>query len=499
MKKEIFISSVQSEFAEERRMLAEYIRQDALFSRYFEPFLFEEQPAQNKSAQKAYLDAAARADIYLLLMGERYGNEDAHGMSPTEREYDTATTNGIYRLAFLKKIAHRETKESAFKRKIEQSITRNPVQFKSFEELRTHVYAALIHYLSVKGVLADGPYDSVINPLASIKDLDREKIRWFVGVAREKRRFPLQYSEENIHTILSSLHLIGDNEGITNAALLLFAHDVQKWFPSATVKCAQFYGTRVEKPILSQQIYDGNVFEVVDKAVDFVLSRINARVGERTQSAQVDVNYELPIPAVTEAIVNAIVHRDYASTGSVQVMLFKDRLEVWNPGHLPKGVTIVKLNEEHESIPVNPTLARPVYLAGYIEQLGTGTTDLINHCLDLGLKRPEFRQDENFVSVIWRDKTGENSSTGNVAGNETGNVTGNVKRLLLGIGGGTLTRNEIMQILGLKGSGNFRAAYLYPAMKQGYISLLYPDSAKRRDQAYYLTEKGLELFALLKK
>jgi len=56
-----------------------------------------------------------------------------------------------------------------------------------------------------------------------------------------------------------------------------------------------------------------------------------------------------------------------------------------------------------------------------------------------------------------------------------------------------------MQILGLKGSGNFRAAYLYPAMEQGYVSLLYPESAKRRDQAYYLTEKGLELFALLKK
>ncbi len=80
------------------------------------------------------------------------------------------------------------------------------------------------------------------------------------------------------------------------------------------------------------------VFEVVDKAVDFVLSRINARVGERTQSAQVDVDYELPIQAVTEAIVNAVVHRDYASTGSVQVMLFKDRLEVWNPGHHPRAL-----------------------------------------------------------------------------------------------------------------------------------------------------------------
>lgn len=242
---------------------------------------------------------------------------------------------------------------------------------------------------------------------------------------------------------------------------------------------------------------------MVDKAVDFVLSRINARVGERTQSAQVDVDYELPIQAVTEAIVNAVVHRDYASTGSVQVMLFKDRLEVWNPGHLPKGITIVKLNEEHESIPVNPTLARPVYLAGYIEQLGTGTTDLINHCLDFGLKRPEFRQDENFVSVIWRGKTGENSlaghETGHVAGHETGHVKTTVQRLVLAIGGHTITRKEIMEKLALKGRGNFRSAYLDPSISGGYVAKLYPDSAKRRDQAYYLTEKGLELFALLKR
>ena len=53
--------------------------------------------------------------------------------------------------------------------------------------------------------------------------------------------------------------------------------------------------------------------------------------------------------------------------------------------------------------------------------------------------------------------------------------------------------------LELKGSGNFRAAYLYPAIEQGYVSHLYPNSAKRRDQAYYLTPKGLELFASLKK
>ena len=132
------------------------------------------------------------------------------------------------------------------------------------------------------------------------------------------------------------------------------------------------------------------------------MSHIDARVGERTQSAQVDVAYELPVLAVTESIVNAVVHRDYMSTGSVQVMLFKDRLEVWNPGRLPKGMTVEKLAGEHASLPVNPLLANPVYMAGYIKQVGTGTNDVIDRCVELGLRKPEFRQDEDFTVVMWR-------------------------------------------------------------------------------------------------
>ena len=93
-RKTVFISSVQSEFARERKLLAEYIRQDALFSMYFEPFLFEELPAQDRSAQTAYLEQAANADVYLLLMGEKYGYEDGEGISPTEQEYtDTYVKN----------------------------------------------------------------------------------------------------------------------------------------------------------------------------------------------------------------------------------------------------------------------------------------------------------------------------------------------------------------------------------------------------------------------
>ncbi|MCR5064733.1 MAG: DUF4062 domain-containing protein [Bacteroidales bacterium] len=83
-RKTVFISSVQNEFATQRKLLADYIRQDALFSMYFEPFLFEELPAQDRSAQTAYLEQAANAEVYLLLMGEKYGYEDVDGIHQDE-------------------------------------------------------------------------------------------------------------------------------------------------------------------------------------------------------------------------------------------------------------------------------------------------------------------------------------------------------------------------------------------------------------------------------
>ena len=215
---------------------------------------------------------------------------------------------------------------------------------------------------------------------------------------------------------------------------------------------------------------------------------------------------ELP-REITEAIVNAVIHRNYTSNSSVQVMLFKDRLEVWNPGKLPQGMTIVKLTKEHTSNPVNPVLANPVYLSGYIEQMGTGTTDIIDRCLEYGLRKPEFHQDEDFRVVLWR--------RGEVRGTEGGEVRvqeraqervqeraqedSNIVKIVSAIRGDTVSADEIRKTMNLKVRSNFTIRYLNPSIEKGFVAPLYPDAPKRRNQAYYLTEKGLALYAEISK
>lgn len=127
-------------------------------------------------------------------------------------------------------------------------------------------------------ILSNNPFDASVHPEAKVNDLDKDKIKWFVGLAREKRHFPLQYSEDNIRQILLSLHLMTEDNKIKNAALLLFAKDVQKWFVTATVKCAHFYGTKIQKPIISQQIYGGSVFEMVDMVSTTRLMTLSANL-----------------------------------------------------------------------------------------------------------------------------------------------------------------------------------------------------------------------------
>ncbi|HNZ54165.1 MAG TPA: DUF4062 domain-containing protein, partial [bacterium] len=404
-KKKIFISSVQAEFKKEREMLFDYITNDPLLERFFEPFIFENLPATDISASDAYIKNVEESDIYLGIFGKDYGYEDKEGISPTEREFDYAKLHSKTKLVFLSnnKISERHPKEVKLIKKAEQFVVRK--QFSSTIELKAAVYASLVRYLEENEYIRTVPFDAEFNKKAEFDDLDSEKIRSFIRTARGKRKFPFK-EDEPLENVLTHLSLI-DKGRITNAAILLFGHKPQRFFITSEIRCAHFHGTDTVKPIPSYQVYKGDVFQLVDQAVDFVLSKIDLSTGDRSQSVSVPVHYELPPAAVTEAIVNAVAHRDYTSNGSVQVMLFKDRLEIWNPGTLPYGLTPAKLKEPHNSIPGNPLIAEPMYLSGYIERMGTGTREIVKLCNEEGLKEPEFIQEEMFRTIIWRKQASE--------------------------------------------------------------------------------------------
>ena len=304
--------------------------------------------------------------------------------------------------------------------------------------------------------------------------------------------------------MLKQLRLL-KNDAPTHAAVLLFGKEPQRFIYNAEVKCAHFHGTQRQKPIPFYQVYKGTLFELVDQAVNFVLSKINLAVGTRALSAQAPTAYEIPPEVVSEAIVNAIAHRDYTSTASVQVMLFADRLEVWNPGGLPPGLSLQSLREPHGSYPANPLIAEPLYLAKYIERMGTGTGDMIERCTEHGLPEPTFGLTDGFVTTIWRKpelalvhvggEVAEGTeqatlqATPQVTLQVTLQVTPQVAQLLNALQG-EMSRTAVMAALGLKDRVNFSKNYLEPALSAGLIERTLPGSPHSPTQKYRLTGKG---------
>jgi len=398
----IFVSSVQKELQAERREIKDYIEGDPLLSRFFDVFLFEDLPASDRKADDVYLDEVDRCSIYVGLFGSQYGFADSEGLSPVESEFDRATTKGKERLIFIKgaddKSRHPEMLNLI--RKAGAQLIRR--RFTGIPDLTGQLYASLVDYLAREGELRTKPFDASACLEATLKDLPRNQIRIFLEAARRERNYPLPVDTRR-EKALAHLNLL-DNGKPTHAAILLFGREPQRFLLTSEVKCLHFHGTEVRKPIPSYQIFKGTVFELVDQAVNFVLSKIDRSIGTREHSIQAPSKYELPKEAVTEAIVNAVAHRDYTSNASVQVMLFVDRLEVWNPGELPPSLTPERLREPHPSLPHNPLIAEPLYLVRYIEKAGSGTLDMIERCGKANLPAPDFEERAGqFVTTLWRD------------------------------------------------------------------------------------------------
>ena len=334
----IFISSVQREFATERAALRDYLRGDPLLWRFFDIFLFEDVPATDRRPDELYLDEVGRCDVYVGLLGRNYGNEDEEGIAPTERESERATAVGAHRLIFVKALddGTRHPKMRALIDKAQTGLVRK--RFSTPEELTTGLYAALVEYLEARVLIRRGPFDAAPCDGAELDDLDDERMSLFMRTAHRVRGFPLANGTTSAD-LLAHLNLVKDGRP-TNAAVLLFGKAPQRFLIGSEVRCAHFHGTEVEKPIPSYQVYKGTAFELVDQAVDFVLGKIHRAIGTREESVRAPRIYEIPPEVVTEAIVNAVAHRDYTNNGSVQVMLFADRLEVRNPGRLPPALTV---------------------------------------------------------------------------------------------------------------------------------------------------------------
>jgi len=175
------------------------------------------------------------------------------------------------------------------------------------------------------------------------------------------------------------------------------------------MKCSRFKGTSMDV-FLDRKEYEGDLFSQLEDAENFIKNHI--KLSSEIKGLQREDQYEIPLEAIRESLVNAVVHRDYSNGGrDIKIGIYDDIVNVVSPGGFPSTITQEDILEGRSEIR-NKVIARVFKELNYIEQWGSGIRRIKSSCQDRGLKEPEILEKGDFVDVsLYREVA---SSTENI-------------------------------------------------------------------------------------
>lgn len=185
----------------------------------------------------------------------------------------------------------------------------------------------------------------------------------------------------------------GKNLVFNNAGVLFFAKDPTKFLRHAVVDCILFKG-KEKLDILDRKEFKDPLFINVEKAMVFLQQHLSLRY--EIEGLRRKEILEIPDEALREVVLNAVMHRDYHFDNAwITIEIYKDRLEISNPGGLPPGITIDDLGTK--SVPRNKLIADLFHRIGEVERAGTGINRIKKLISDAGLPEPTFETDSFFT------------------------------------------------------------------------------------------------------
>ena len=248
--------------------------------------------------------------------------------------------------------------------------------------------------------------------------VDEGKIRFDEQINKEfkfpkdfdTKRFVLFLRENNLFTgldakdVLINLGLALKEEKklfLNNAGVLFFAKDPQKFFLHAYLDCVLFKG-KDKSEIIDRKTFRLGLLEQLFSAKEFVKKHLN--LSYEFKGFEREERYEIPLRAIEEALVNALMHRDYFFRGAnISLSIYDDRLEIISPGGLPKGLD--KSNFGKLSVRRNQFIADIFSKTPYVEQIGSGIKRMRNLLKKANLSPPEFKINSFFIVIFKRKKS----------------------------------------------------------------------------------------------
>jgi ATP-dependent DNA helicase RecG len=203
-------------------------------------------------------------------------------------------------------------------------------------------------------------WDKTINPDSSLNDISIIKVKDFCNTAGIKFT--------SLINVLDSVGLLSKNK-LLNAALILFGKAPEKIFFNAKLICSVFASTNTAN-IIDQKEFQGDLFYLLKEAEKYILKNIN--IGMKVEGLYRKDIPEINQEALREALINAFLHRDYYDPDFISLFIFKDRIEIRNPGSLFGGLTIKDILRKHISKRRNEVIADIFNRAHLGERKGRG-------------------------------------------------------------------------------------------------------------------------------
>ena len=228
-------------------------------------------------------------------------------------------------------------------------------------------------------------WDQLLVTRAGIDDIADKKVEWYL-TRRETTQNVAKPQDMSLTALLRNIDGLSDKEIPTHAGILFFGKYPQRFFQNAQLRVVRFKGTSVTHPVIDRLDCSGALWEMVNAAEEFIRKNIRLLSFRTSKSFQRDDKFEYPLEALREAIINALIHRNYQKHSDVRVFIFDNRVEVINPGTFPEGVS----PDEPTHKPVNPTLSQFMYDIGFIERYGAGIRMMKRLSEEWGNKEPRY-------------------------------------------------------------------------------------------------------------
>jgi ATP-dependent DNA helicase RecG len=412
----IFISSVQKELELERAAVASLISTDPFLLQHCVPVRFDKEPPPPRPTHKPYLAALKSCQVYVLVLANEYG-DPAGELSATHEEYRLAQKLKLPSVVFLKG-ATDDSRKPEVKALIGEA-KKDGFTYKRFhdrEDLRPEMLAALRRMLAEEfdihatedevtegehQVEAASPFESTILQDSSVAALDEGLLNRFnQAIATNTAKQIFQSGAEALHA--RGLAISGGTSGgllPTTAAFMVFASKPANRFPQCEILADAYETPHVSGRPKGQVNINAALPHALEQALKFIDEHtFHPRRVVGLNNVRLD---EYPTPALREALVNAVAHRNYEDAArKIFLRVFNDRIEIASPGYPLKPLTPARLRKGgYRPCSRNPMIAQTLATLSLMEQRGTGFARMRDAMLNHGLEEPAIAQQDGFFVV----------------------------------------------------------------------------------------------------